>query len=86
MMAMNNEADKGVDVLLDACHLYCPEPVMMLHNAIRGMQAGQVLSLIATDPSTQRDVPKFCIFLGHELISAYQKDEKFHYLIKKKSG
>lgn len=68
---------------LDACGLFCPEPVMMLHNKIRDMQPGDVLELIATDPSTTRDVPKFCSFLGHELLQQTQRDDLFFYYIKK---
>jgi len=37
-----------------ACGLFCPEPVMMLHNKVRDMQAGDVLEVLATDPSTTR--------------------------------
>ena len=39
--------------ILDACGLYCPEPVMMLHNMVRDAEEGQLLQVIATDPSTQ---------------------------------
>ncbi len=42
---------------------------MMLHNKIRDIAAGETVQVIATDPSTERDIPKFCSFLGHELIS-----------------
>jgi tRNA 2-thiouridine synthesizing protein A len=71
---------------LDARGLYCPEPVMMLHNIVRDMAAGQVLELIATDPSTERDVPKFCQFLGHELISQEHTASEYRYLIRKGSN
>ena len=70
---------------VDARGLYCPEPVMLLHNAVRDVVAGQCITLLATDPSTQRDVPKFCHFLGHELLSQQQDGEEFHYLIRKQS-
>ena len=56
------------DAILDASGLNCPEPVMMLHNKVRDLQAGGLLKVIATDPSTKRDIPKFCMFLGHELV------------------
>jgi tRNA 2-thiouridine synthesizing protein A len=55
---------------LDARDLYCPEPVMMLHNAIRTMAVGERVKVLATDPSTQRDIPKFCQFLGHVLLES----------------
>lgn len=72
-----------VDHVMDTCGLYCPEPVMMLHNKVRDIAAGEILEVVATDPSTQRDIPKFCTFLGHELLSAHEEADCFHYLIRK---
>ena len=70
---------------LDACGLFCPEPVMLLHNEIRDMQVDELLRVIATDPSTTRDIPKFCLYLGHELIEESQQDGKYYYLVRKKA-
>ena len=56
---------------------------MLLHKEIKNIKEGQILSIVATDPSTTRDVPKFCHFLGHQLIAADEIDGKFHYYIKK---
>lgn len=61
----------------------CPEPVMLLHNAIRDIAAGDLLEVLATDPSTQRDIPRFCSFLGHELLEQNEQDGLFRYLIRK---
>lgn len=72
------------DEILDARGLFCPEPVMMLHQAVRRLQAGQVLQVLATDPSTQRDVPKFCSFLGHSLLQTEEQQGQYHYWIRKK--
>lgn len=72
------------DEVLDARGLFCPEPVMMLHQAVRQLQAGQVLQVLASDPSTQRDIPKFCTFLGHSLLQADEQEGQFHYWIRKK--
>ncbi len=70
---------------LDARTLMCPEPVMMLHKMVRTMQSGELLAVQATDPSTQRDIPKFCQFLGHTLISAEARENgEFYYVIQKK--
>nr|MBF0683946.1 sulfurtransferase TusA family protein [Pseudomonas sp.] len=41
---------------------------------------------IATDPSTQRDIPKFCVFLGHELVNQQEQDGTYLYWIRKKTG
>ncbi|MEM6301207.1 MAG: sulfurtransferase TusA [Pseudomonadota bacterium] len=58
---------------LDARGLRCPEPVMLMHQAIRKMASGDTLTVFATDPSTQRDVAQFCRHLGHELLKAEER-------------
>lgn len=68
---------------LDTCGLMCPEPVMLLHNAVRDIDAGGLLEVLATDPSTQRDIPRFCSFLGHELVEQRESEGVYRYLIRK---
>lgn len=58
---------------------------MLLHKAIREVGEGQLIELLATDPSTQRDVPKFCHFLGHELLEQTRDGELFRYVIRKQA-
>lgn len=72
-----------VEHTLDTCGLFCPEPVMLLHNKIRDMRSGEIVEVIATDPSTQRDIPKFCTFLGHSLVEQRTEGPNFVYLIRK---
>lgn len=76
----------AADHVLDASGLFCPEPVMLLHNVIRDMEAGQVVQVLATDPSTQRDIPKFCNFLGHELLRQEASGGSFQYWLRKQEG
>ena len=54
---------------IDAKGLICPEPIMLLHKAIRDSDSGDFIELVASDKSTERDVEKFCEFLGHKLLS-----------------
>lgn len=68
---------------LDTTGLLCPEPLMLLHNAVRDVASGEVIHVIATDPSTLRDIPKFCTFLGHRLLSEEQEGETYLYWIEK---
>lgn len=72
--------------VLDTQGLYCPEPVMMLHGVVRKMAAGEVVKIIATDPSTERDIPKFCTFLGHPLLKQAQDGELYCYWVQKKKA
>ena len=59
---------------------------MLLHAAMRRLRAGEELTLDATDPSTERDVPNFCEFLGHSLLLAERHEHVFHYRIRKSQG
>lgn len=67
--------------VIDARGLYCPEPVMLLHKAVRDTLPGQLMELLATDPSTQRDVVKFCQFLGHTLLEQRSEGDCFYFRI-----
>jgi tRNA 2-thiouridine synthesizing protein A len=71
--------------VLDARGLLCPEPVMLLHNKVRDIADGEVLQVLATDPSTRRDIPRFCEFLGHELLAEEQVGDEFHYTLRKRT-
>ena len=81
---MTEQTDPGI---LDARGLLCPEPVMLLHNRIRDMAPGEELEVLATDPSTERDIPRFCRFLGHTLVLHEQvheqEEELFRYRVRK---
>ncbi|MCS2609870.1 sulfurtransferase TusA [Halomonas dongshanensis] len=81
-MADDNDTLPTSDATLDTSGLYCPEPIMMMHNKVRDMASGQVLEVTATDPATTRDVPKFCQFLGHTLLDERHQDDTHVYLIR----
>lgn len=68
---------------LDATGLTCPEPVMLLHKVMREVAAGDCVEVLATDPSTQRDIPKFCQFLNHELLWQTEMDRQYIYHLRK---
>ncbi|TBW31934.1 sulfurtransferase TusA [Azotobacter chroococcum] len=84
-MSQPDPASLAVDAILDATGLNCPEPVMLLHNKVRDLAAGGLLKVVATDPSTRRDIPKFCIFLGHELLGQQEEGGTYLYWIRKKA-
>lgn len=71
------------DVDLDTCGLVCPEPLMLVRNRVRAMRPGQVIRIIATDPSTERDFGNFCRFMRHELLAQQYHDGKYCYWIRK---
>ena len=56
------------DTQLDARGLRCPEPLMLVKNTIRGLANGNVLHVLATDPTTERDLEHFCQFMKHDYL------------------
>lgn len=76
---MTTEADH----ILDATGLYCPEPVMLLHQRIAGIARGETLLVLSTDPASTRDIPKFCHFLGHALLQQEEADGQYRFLLRK---
>lgn len=81
-MTVNTDDTQAFDASLDTTGLYCPEPIMLMHNQVRDMVTGQILKVIATDPATTRDVPKFCQFLGHELLTKHEESGYYLYFIR----
>jgi tRNA 2-thiouridine synthesizing protein A len=75
--------NQTINRFLDATGLLCPEPVMMLHKVVREVQEGELIQVTATDPSTKRDIPKFCSFLGHELVSQSETEKEYQFIIRK---
>ncbi|BDF95964.1 sulfurtransferase TusA [Pseudoalteromonas sp. KAN5] len=71
------------DHQLDAIGLRCPEPVMMIRGAVRKMENGETLLIIADDPSTTRDIPSFCMFMDHTLVAKEVDAVPYRYLVKK---
>ncbi len=73
---------------LDTTGLICPEPVMMLHKAVRKADSGETIEVLATDPATTRDIPNFCRHLGHTLVLQETLDDAptYRYLVQKKKA
>jgi tRNA 2-thiouridine synthesizing protein A len=71
------------DVEMDTSGLLCPEPLMLVRNRVREMRSGQVIHVLATDPSTRRDFSDFCRFMGHELLGERQRGSHLEFWIRK---
>jgi tRNA 2-thiouridine synthesizing protein A len=69
---------------IDAKGLKCPEPIMLLHKAIRESNSGDLIHLTATDKSTERDIDKFCKCLGHGLIKKEITEDSLYFVVQKK--
>ncbi|WP_028467194.1 MULTISPECIES: sulfurtransferase TusA family protein [Nisaea] len=68
---------------LDASGLKCPLPVLKTRKAIKGLEAGQLISVQSTDPASPLDFKHFCNSGGHELVSEAEAEGTFTFVIRK---
>jgi tRNA 2-thiouridine synthesizing protein A len=72
------------DKELDARGLNCPLPILRAKKALTGMQSGQVLKILATDPGAVKDFEAFSRQTGNELLSHAEANREFTFFMKRK--
>ena len=72
------------DQELDATGLNCPLPILRAKKTLAGMQSGQVLRIVATDPGSVKDFEAFCKQTGNVLLSHAAADREFTFFMKRK--
>lgn len=68
---------------LDCRGLTCPMPVIKLSKAIRTIEKGAVLEMLATDPGSVPDLDAFQKQTGHAVIEQSQAGGVFRFLVKR---
>ena len=71
------------DQTLDAKGLNCPLPILKVKKALKGMEAGQVLEILSTDPGSVADFAAFCNQTGNELLGSGQDGDIYTFEIKR---
>ena len=71
------------DEELDATGLNCPLPILRAKKALNGMESGQILRIIATDPGSVKDFEAFAKQTGNELMESTEEGCKFMFMMKK---
>lgn len=72
-----------VEKELDTSGLSCPMPILRLKQALRTMESGQRIRVVATDPGTQSDFAAFAAQTGHRLLESHTEADKFIYVLEK---
>ncbi|SNY90845.1 tRNA 2-thiouridine synthesizing protein A [Cohaesibacter sp. ES.047] len=68
---------------LDLSGLKCPLPVLRTQKALTGLETGDQITVVTTDPLATLDLPHFCAEKGHRLLSQETTGEKVHFIIEK---
>jgi len=72
------------DQVLDCTGMLCPIPVVKASKAMKLLETGQVLKMIATDPGAPPDMEAWARQTGNELLRSMQEDGKFVFFFRKK--
>lgn len=71
------------DQVLDCTGMACPLPVVKTSQAIKRIELGQVLELLATDPGVEPDMRAWSTRTGNELVRITRDGGTFHVLIRR---
>jgi tRNA 2-thiouridine synthesizing protein A len=72
------------ETTLDVKGMSCPLPVLRANKALRGLQAGDRLRVLATDRAAVADFQAFCRETGHALIAQGEEGGVFSFTIRKR--
>lgn len=72
-------------ILVDACGLQCPGPIMKVYQTMNEIETGSVLEVHATDPGFTKDIQSWSNKTGNTLLKTTFEDKKFKALIRKGS-
>lgn len=73
----------AADQILDCKGMQCPLPVIKTAQAIKTIESGQVLELLATDPGVEPDMKAWSSRTGNELLKIEKTDDIFHVFIRR---
>ncbi len=65
--------EKGEHLLIDACGLQCPGPILKLKNIANDATPGQIIEVKATDPAFASDVKSWTNMTGNKLLEVTQQ-------------
>lgn len=73
----------SADEVVDARDLMCPMPVLAATKAMRFLEPGQVLKVLATDKGALSDIPAWAEDTDNELLSSGTEDGVLVFYIRK---
>lgn len=78
-MTVTLQADK----VLDCSGMLCPVPVIKTSKAIKEVEIGQVLKMIATDPGAPADMEAWARQTTNELLDSHEEEGKYVFYFKR---
>ena len=77
-------ADHTITKNLDCKGMLCPMPVVKTNKAIKELQVGEILEMVATDPGSIPDMEAWARQTRHELLESVDEGNgQYRFVIKK---
>ena len=70
---------------IDTSGRLCPYPIVETAKAIRAMDDGAVLLVVATDPGIALDMPMWCKATRHEHLGTFQEGGAWKSFVRKRA-
>ena len=68
---------------MDCVGLYCPVPIAQAALALKEVDVGETITVLADDPGVESDFPNWCKVTGHELVKMEETTEGWRITIRR---
>jgi len=68
---------------VDARGLNCPLPILKAKKVLNGMNTGETIQILSTDPGSVKDFEAFANQTGNELVTSEEVGDEYHFVLKK---
>jgi tRNA 2-thiouridine synthesizing protein A len=75
--------DTDSSKVLDCTGMQCPLPVVKTAQAMKSLEPGETLELLATDPGVEPDMKAWSSRTGNELVEIRKDGDVFHVLLRR---
>lgn len=69
---------------LDLKGLSCPLPIVRTAKALKELESGALVEVLATDPGSLKDFPAWCRTTGNDLVEHATVEGGFRFVIRKR--
>lgn len=76
--------DEKTDSTLDCTKMLCPVPIIKISKAVKALQPGQTLLMLADDPGSRADMIAWAKQTGNDLLEIKEEGRVFKFYVRKK--
>jgi tRNA 2-thiouridine synthesizing protein A len=73
-----------IKVRVDASGLSCPMPILKAAQAMKSVQTGELVEIVATDPGSVKDFDAWATATGNALVEHDANAGKFRFVLRHK--